>query len=279
MHKAMNTKSSINHGRQTPLYRHHPGRIPQPRPLRYLTHLHLLAGYPVFSSTLPSVGCSDKVTVEEDMAYIRNTMLLPVLDVEEQDVIMLMHSYSSIPCSPAAKSLSPAERKAEGKKTAVIGQIYQSALLVKGEKMEDGKEVDVKGAFGGELPPHIRPEPETNLLRCDDRIPPLFGDVSKDLAKVVAVSALSQVMTSFTSPCPCATWDSEEYKGRVAFIRTLQDANIPLHVQDYMIKGTGMEWIFKDIDSGHFAHIAKPEELTPILLELAREFEALGKKE
>jgi len=133
-----------------------PGASQSPALYGYLSHLLLLAGYPVFSATLPSVGAREKVTAEDDVAYVREKMLLPVLDVEERDVIMLMHSYSSVPGSAAAKGLAPADRKAEGKKTSVLGQIYLAALLPKG-----GDGVDVKGAFGGQFPPHIRPEVST----------------------------------------------------------------------------------------------------------------------
>lgn len=122
----------------------------------YLSHLFFQAGYPVFSATLPSVGVTGNVSAEDDAKYVRDNMLIPVLDVEERDAIMLMHSYSSVPGSAAAKGLSPSERKAEGKMTAVIGQIYLSSLLTKG-----GDGVDVKGAFGGQFPPHVRPEVST----------------------------------------------------------------------------------------------------------------------
>ncbi|KAF2000488.1 hypothetical protein P154DRAFT_575852 [Amniculicola lignicola CBS 123094] len=50
---------------------------------------------------------------------------------------------------------------------------------------------------------------------------------------------MAQGMTSFNSPCPRATWDSDDYKGRVAYIRTLDDAAIPLQVQQMMIDELG----------------------------------------
>jgi hypothetical protein len=119
------------------------------------------------------------------------------------------------------------------------------------------------------------PQPEANLLRCDDRIPPLLQDVSADLADVAAASAMAQGMASFTSPCPRATWDSDEYQGRVAYIRTLKDCTIPLQVQQMMIDGTGVQWTVKDIDCGHSAQIAQPEKLVEILVDLAKGFEKL----
>ncbi|KAF1950531.1 hypothetical protein CC80DRAFT_598128 [Byssothecium circinans] len=247
-----------------------PGASQNPAHYGYLSHLLQLKGYPIFSALLPSVGAADKVSVEDDAAYVRDKMLLPVLDYEEHDVILLMHSYSSVPGSAAATGLGKKERAAQGKKTSVIGQIYLSALLPKGG---DGK--DIVSAFGGQYPPHIRPDEAANLLRCDDRIGPLYQDVPKELVDAVAVAAMAQGMTSFTSPCPRASWDSDAYKGRVAFIRTLNDAAIPLPVQQMMLDGTGTEWIVKDIESGHSPQISQPEKLTALLVEIARKFETL----
>lgn len=99
------------------------------------------------------MGAAEKIDVEKDAAYVRDKMLLPVLYYEGHDVIMLMHSYSSVPRSAAATGLGKKERVAEGKKAGVIGQIYISSLLIKGG---DGK--DVVSAFGGQYPPHIRPD-------------------------------------------------------------------------------------------------------------------------
>ncbi|KAF2118799.1 hypothetical protein BDV96DRAFT_515622 [Lophiotrema nucula] len=245
-----------------------PGASQNPAHYGYLSHLLQLAGYPVFSALLPSVGAAGKVTADDDAKYIRDSMLIPVLDHEEHDVIIVMHSYSSVPGSAAAKGLGKMQRG--DKKTGVIGQIYLSALLPKGG---DGK--DIVGAFGGQYPPHIRPDLPANLLRCDDRIPPLYHDAPAELADAVAVSAMAQGMTSFTSPCPRATWDSDEYKGRVAFIRTLNDAAIPLPVQQMMLDATSVEWIVKDIESSHSPQISQPEKLTNILLGMAKVFEAL----
>ncbi|ORY05271.1 hypothetical protein BCR34DRAFT_590937 [Clohesyomyces aquaticus] len=245
-----------------------PGASMNPTHYAYLTHLLNLAAYPTFSALLPSVGATAPVTASDDAAYVRDRMILPVLDIEERDVILVSHSYSGIPASAAAAGLSKKERVQQGKKTGVLGQVYLAAILVKG-----GDGGNVVGAFGGGYPPHIRADPEANLLRCDDRIRPLFHDVvPQQLADVAAVSAMAQGMTSFTSPCPRATWDSE-YAGRVAYIRTTKDAAIPLQVQQMMIDGTGVDWIVRDLECSHSAQIAQPEKLRDVLMELAGFFE------
>lgn len=244
-----------------------PGASQNPAHYGYLSHLLLQAGYPVFSALLPSVGADGKVSADDDAEYVRNKMIIPVLEHEEHDVILIMHSYSSVPGSAAAKGLSKKERESQGKKTGIIGQIFISSILAKG-----GDENTIVGAFGGNYPPHIRPDPEANLLRCDERIGPLYQDVQPVVADSAAVSAMAQGMTSFNSPCPRATFDNENYKGRIAFIRTLNDAAIPLQVQQMMIDGTGVEWIVKDIESGHSPQISQPEKLAEILLELGKSF-------
>jgi hypothetical protein len=61
-----------------------PGASQNPAHYGYLSHLLHLAGYPVFSALLPSIGATGKVTVEDDAAYIRDRMLIPILDHEEQ---------------------------------------------------------------------------------------------------------------------------------------------------------------------------------------------------
>lgn len=83
-------------------------------------------------------------------------MILPVLDYEEHDVVLIVHSYGSVPGSVAASGLGRGERRAQRMKTAVIGQIYLAALLVKGSD-----EKDILGAFGGKYQPHIRPDVST----------------------------------------------------------------------------------------------------------------------
>jgi hypothetical protein len=55
----------------------------------------------------------------------------------------------------------------------------------------------------------------------------------------------------------------------------LNDAAIPLQVQQMMLEGTGVEWIIKDIESGHSPQLAHPGKMTAILVELAKGFEAL----
>jgi hypothetical protein len=61
----------------------------------------------------------------------------------------------------------------------------------------------------------------------------------------------------------------------VAFIRTTNDAAIPLAAQQMMLDGTGVQWIVEDIESGHSPQVSQPANLTEILVELAETFQRL----
>lgn len=130
-----------------------PGAGQNPTHYGLLSHFLHLSGYPVFSALLPSIGATGKVTIQDDARYIRDNMVIPILDHAQHDVILVMHSYSSVPGSAAARGLSKSERLKQGKKTGIVGQICIAALLLMG-----GDGTDILGAFSGEYPPHIRPE-------------------------------------------------------------------------------------------------------------------------
>jgi len=248
-----------------------PGASQSPSHYGYLLHLLHSRGFPTFSALLPSTGSGKNVTAQDDTDYVRERMLLPILDTEQHDVIMVMHSYSGMPGSAAALGLGKAERAAQGKTTSVLGQIYISSILIPGG---DGK--DVVATLGGQLPPHIGVDKEAGILTCDDPGPPLYNDVTpKDLQDVIVMSTLCPSYASWHSPCPPASWKSEAFKDRIAFIRTTKDQGIPLEVQNMMIQGTGVEWIIKDIETGHSPQLVEPEKLCDMLVDLAKQFEKL----
>jgi hypothetical protein len=54
----------------------------------------------------------------------------------------------------------------------------------------------------------------------------------------------------------------------------VNDASLPLALQQMFLDGTGAEWIVKDIESGHSPQLSQPENLVSILIELAKQFES-----
>ncbi|KAF7925185.1 hypothetical protein BELL_0866g00020 [Botrytis elliptica] len=254
----------------TPVFVLVPGASQSPAHYGLLMHLLLTRGHPVYSAILPSTGPGNakNVTAQVDAEYVREHMLLPILDTEGHDVVMVMHSYSGIPGSAAAYGLGKRDREAAGKKTSVLGQIYIASLLVKGG--DGGNIVD---ALGGSLPPHITPDEPSGILTCADPGPPLYSDVTPLVFQNAIVnSTLCPSYASWHSPCPRASWDQESFKGKIAFIRTLNDTGIPLQFQDMFMQSTGEEWIVRDMDTGHSPQLVQPERVCDVLIELARGF-------
>lgn len=103
----------------------------------------------------------------------------------------------------------------------------------------------------------------------------MFGDLPPELADAAVLSCISQGKTSFTSPCPAASWDSEAFKGRIAYVKTINDRAVPYEAQSMMLQASGQDWIIRDIETGHSPQLAAPEKLADILLELGKHFEAL----
>ncbi|OJI83104.1 hypothetical protein ASPTUDRAFT_57072 [Aspergillus tubingensis CBS 134.48] len=245
-----------------------PGASQNPAHYAHLLHLLQSAGYGAFTGLLPSIGAQGQVTAADDTDYVRNRLILPLLDVGNQDVILISHSYSGMPASAAARGLGPADRAAQGKSTSVLGQIFIATILPRG-----GDGLSVIDSFGGNLPPHMYMDKEQNLLKCDEPKPPLFYDVEPTLADAACQTSLSQGLTSFSSPCPEASWGSEAFKDRIAYIHTTEDHAVPYPAQTAMVQATGAKWITRELATGHSAQLSAPEELTKTILELVKQWE------
>jgi hypothetical protein len=185
----------VYHGRQASIHCHCSWSFPESSSLWLSEPLTLPGRLSCLTALLPSVGAADQVSVQDDADYIRNKMILPVLDYEERNVVLLMHSYSSAPGSAAASGLGREERGAQGKTTAVIGQICLAALLPRGG---DGK--DIVETFGGNYPPHIRPD--VSKPACSSFRPIRDGrsaDVAFSLQQICSVVTIGLV--HFTKMC------------------------------------------------------------------------------
>ncbi|KAJ5108877.1 alpha/beta-hydrolase [Penicillium angulare] len=247
-----------------------PGGSQNPAQYGYLLHLLQAAGYGATSALLPSLAPSDTVTAADDAEFIRSRMILPVLDIGKQDVILIMHSYSGMPGSAAALGLGKSDRAIEGKSTSVIGQIFIASIVPRG-----GDGLNIIDGFGGQLPPHMYIDREKNLVCCDDPKPWLFYDILDELADGTTRGSLSHGLDVFTSPCPVASWKTEPFKDRVAYIHTLNDKAIPYEAQCAMVEATGEKWITKEIKSGHSPQLGVPEELAKIILGITEQITSL----
>lgn len=81
-------------------------------------------GYDTRAIQLPSVDVSPGLPdMSADVAAVRENVI-QILDEEDRDAIILMHSYGSIPGTEALKGLSKKERGEAGKQTGVVALFY-----------------------------------------------------------------------------------------------------------------------------------------------------------
>ena len=118
-------------------------------PSTYDNFLALLQerSFPTAYGSYPSLNASDPMNTDaiSDTNYVLSHSLLPLVETEGKDVIVLMHSYGGVPGSGAAKGLGKGQRKEQGKKGGVVGLIYISGfVLPEGASVADGQ--------GGQLP-------------------------------------------------------------------------------------------------------------------------------
>ena len=107
-----------------------PGAWHSPSHYNYLISHLKASGYNAVSSRNPSCNSTDPnaESVTKDADFIRKHVM--TLLNSGQDVVLVMHSYGSIPASTAVKGLSKAERTAAGNLGGILGIICICGLLL-----------------------------------------------------------------------------------------------------------------------------------------------------
>ena len=117
------------------------------------------AGFPTAYASYPSLNPRDPMhaDVGADTSFVLENSLLPLVETDEKDVLIVMHSYGGIPGSGAAKELGKATRELTGRKGGVIGLVHISGfVLPEGLSCADGQ--------GGSLPEWIKEDDARILL-------------------------------------------------------------------------------------------------------------------
>lgn len=110
------------------------------------------AGLSAHPGPYPSCNPSDPATAtsSNDITSLRKNVLLPLLEQQQKDVVIIAHSYGGVVAGAAAKGLDKQTRSSEGKTGgSVIGLIYVAGnITLEGESLIQ--------AVGGAYPPFIK---------------------------------------------------------------------------------------------------------------------------
>ena len=124
-----------------------PGAWYSPQHYAPLLHEFSKAGYTVVSQQLPSVNPAvpTSASVANDTMFIRHQLLIPLLE-GGKEVLLITHSYGSVPGAAAAAGLSRQQRQAQGSEGGLLGLVVIAGLLI-------GQGETLFNLFGGRFQP------------------------------------------------------------------------------------------------------------------------------
>ncbi|CAG8241846.1 unnamed protein product [Penicillium salamii] len=221
--------------------------------LPYLTE----AGYATHPGSYPSCNPSDpaQVSSSEDIAFLRNKVLLPLLNDQGKDVVIIAHSYGGVVAGGAAKELAKQTRTAQGHKTSVIGLIY-----VAGNITLDGESLFT--AVGGAYPPFIKVNtPSEGLAVIEPAMEILYNDCDRALEPELGKQMQPHALRAFETPATAPAWAESAFDGRRAYVRTLDDCCNPSSLQDIWLEKSKVEWQVVDFKTGHMPFVSQPKAL------------------
>ena len=95
----------------------------------------------------------------------------------------------------------------------------------------------------------------------------LYGDM-EDPALVPELEAamLPTALSALETPSPPQAWKEEEFNGRRAYIRTLDDQCNPIQLQDAWLEKSNVVWDIAELKSSHCPFISRPQDVVDIVV-------------
>ncbi|CAF9935010.1 MAG: hypothetical protein ALECFALPRED_006212 [Alectoria fallacina] len=212
----------------------------------FISHLQKLS-FPTVYASYPSLDPSHPATADaaNDTETVLKGSLLPLIENEGKDVVVVMHSYGGLPGSSAARGLSKAQRSGEGKKGGVVGLIHISGFVLPGgASVADGQ--------GGELPAWVKQnEPSSGLTMPDNPLAILSADIDPAIAMENASRLVPHALLAFKSPAPAPAWADSGFEDRLAYLVCTEDQAIPKFGQEAMMQATGLNWAVREMMGSH----------------------------
>ncbi|PYH67483.1 esterase/lipase family protein [Aspergillus vadensis CBS 113365] len=221
--------------------------------LPYLTE----AGYTTHPGSYPSCNSSDPTqeSSPQDIAYLRDNVLLPLLNEDGRDVVIIAHSYGGVVAGGAAKGLAKETRIAQGQSTGIVGLIY-----VVGNITLDGE--SLFQAVGGAYPPFIKVnKPSQGLAVIEPAMDVLYNDCDRALQPELDTLMQPHALRAFETPATAPAWAESAFDGRRAYVRTLDDCCNPASLQDIWLEKSKVEWEVVDFKTGHMPFVSQPQAL------------------
>ncbi|RAK73203.1 alpha/beta hydrolase [Aspergillus fijiensis CBS 313.89] len=234
-----------------------PGAYGTPEGFEKLQPYLSQAGYATHPESYPSCNPSDPANVSsaQDSAFLRDNVLLPLLDEQGKDVVIIAHSYGGVVAGGAARGLAKGTRRAQGQATGVIGLIYVVGnIALEGESLLT--------AVGGAYPPFITADkPSQGLSLIEPAMDILYNDCDRALEPELAKFMQPHALRAFVTPATAPAWAESAFDGRRAYVRALDDCCNPVSLQDLWLEKSKVKWEVVDFKTGHMPFVSQPQAL------------------
>jgi pimeloyl-ACP methyl ester carboxylesterase len=219
------------------------------------------ANYATCKIHLPSVNPpSHYLDFSADVAHIR-TKIETAVDAG-QNVVVVVHSYGSLPSNEAIEGLDIKTRQEKGLKGGVTHLFFCCSFVI-----PEGQ--SLISAFGGNDLPWFMVSDDRLEVHPATPEKVFYNDCDEVQVKDAVAALAAHSYQTFHSPCTYAAWKHVPS----TYLYCLKDAAIPLTVQMMMVeetaKGYGMKT--ETVDASHSPFYSKPGELTAAIRRAAGE--------
>ncbi|KAI0378152.1 Alpha/Beta hydrolase protein [Hypomontagnella monticulosa] len=223
------------------------------------------AGFPTRIAPHPSSNHPDPAaaTCQEDAASLRDNVLLPLVEKDGKDVVVVAHSYGAIAASGVAKGLDKQTCRARGHADGVVGLISVSGQI----PLEGESALSISNNI---FPPWIKRD--ENLTRVDRPMESVFNDCDPALASQLPKLLNSHAIAVIWTPAPAPAWADSGFDGRRVYIRTLDDRSKSAALQKSWIERSKVGWDVVDFQSGQVPFISQPKAIAGRIVKLINGF-------
>lgn len=212
-------------------------------------------GYDTATAELASVGPVPGLqTWADDVANIQ-TVLARLADAGKR-VVVVAHSYGSLPAGEAMKGFLLREREAAGKRGGVVHFVYVSAFVLP-------PDTSLMDALGGKDLPWFQVSESKLEVEPEDPATIFYNDLSKEEqdAQIEKLGTFSyQMYFQKTTWAPYREVAS-------SFVYCTKDNAIPLPIQQGMVKGSGVTFKETTVEASHSPFLSKVDEVTKAIVE------------
>ncbi|KAL8243650.1 hypothetical protein R6Q59_009908 [Mikania micrantha] len=236
-----------------------PGAWHKPEAFAPMTSLLESAGYTCVGINLPSVGPDPIDSIEPDVQAIRAVVKAQI--DQDRDVLVLAHSYGSVPMGEAVKGLDKASVRKDGGTGGVVHLVYCTAFApTKGTSLMD--------VLGRKDLPWFKVSDDKKLVDPEDPGEVFYGDVDEEL-KASSIKALE----TFSYQCFYSKVSWEPWRDIPAtYILCPADKAIPLECQKGMVGAANGKFKEETVEgSSHSPFLSQPDKTTKIVRRAAGE--------